>query len=128
MVKKFSGPAGKKKFASMLEHQVLVLGDKLMAKAIANKAKVKIFKKNTDIIIQGNFDSDLFFILSGRVSILINGRKVAERGPGQHVGEMVIIEPSEGRSATVRVMENAEIARLTEDQFVKIANKLSYKL
>ena len=37
-------------------------------------------------------------ILSGTVSVLVNGRTVAERAAGTHVGEMSLIDPTAWRS------------------------------
>ena len=40
--------------------------------------------------IEGDDDNSIYFILMGRISIRINGREVAIRSAGWHVGELVL--------------------------------------
>ena len=39
--------------------------------------------------------------------MVVNGRRVAGRGAGDHVGEMAALQPAQRRSATVTALEEA---------------------
>ena len=70
-------------------------------------------------------DNDLFLILTGRLRVDVNRRKVAEGVPGQHVGEMALIDPSARRSATVMAEESTVVAKVSEPDFTTVADKYS---
>ena len=72
---------------------------------------------------QGGEDRHLAFILAGSVSVILNGRHVATRNPGQNVGEMALIETFVKRSATVRATELTAVAEISEHEFNKLAEK-----
>lgn len=76
----------------------------------------------TILTIQGEADDDLFFIISGEVIITINGREIATRKAGQHVGEMSLLDPTARRSATVKAIEQTLAFRLPEVQVTKVAD------
>ena len=59
--------------------------------------------------------------MSGEVQIVINGRPVAIRQAGTHVGEMALADNQSKRSATVVTREDTSILRVTEPQFSRIA-------
>jgi predicted nucleotide-binding protein len=75
------------------------------------------------IITQGGADNDLFFILAGSVEISVNGRPVARRGAGTHVGEMALIDPTVRRSATVVACEPTVLIRINERDFTETAQR-----
>ena len=60
---------------------------------------------------QGKSPAHLVFIASGRVAIHIDGRRVAECGPGAFVGEMSLIDEGTA-SATARVEGAARVWRI----------------
>ena len=72
---------------------------------------------------QGGDDNDIYFILSGTFDIVVNGRRVAKRGPNDHLGEMAAIQPTQKRSASVIAAEQAVVARLTEEAFSEIGSR-----
>jgi predicted nucleotide-binding protein len=53
----------------------------------------------------------------------VNNRLVAKRFCNDHVGEMVAIQPTQRRSATVVARENAVVVKLPEPQFADLINK-----
>lgn len=79
--------------------------------------------KGETLIEQGGDDNDLFFLLSGMLDVVVNGRRVAKRGPGAHVGEMAAVQPSQKRSASVIAAEDSVVAQLPEPDFADIANR-----
>jgi predicted nucleotide-binding protein len=72
-------------------------------------------------MIQGAADNDLWLIVSGAVSIRINGREVATRQAGTHVGEMALIEALSKRSASVLTLEPTITLKLSEPVFSRLA-------
>lgn len=65
----------------------------------------------------------MFIIIAGSVNIIVNSRKIAIRRQGQTVGEMAIIDSVARRSATVEAAEKSILLRISEKDFVPIANK-----
>jgi predicted nucleotide-binding protein len=72
---------------------------------------------------QNGEDNDIYFVLAGAVIVLINGREIAIRGPGDHVGEMAAIEPTQRRSATIVGSERSLVAKLSEKAFAELASR-----
>ena len=79
--------------------------------------------RNNVVIRQGALDSDIYLIVSGRLSVQVNGREVAVRNSGQHVGEMALIDPRAVRSATIIATEPSVLAKITEPDFSRLARK-----
>ncbi len=92
-----------------------------MASELAEKLELVRCNPGEDLIKQDAPDSEIFFILSGRVTVLVNGREVAVRKSGQHVGEMAMIDPSARRCATVRALEETVAAKVIEPVFAGLA-------
>jgi len=106
----------------LLMQQQLVRGDESVARALASVCKIFSHATGDVLIRQGESDNDIYFMLSGRVRILINEREVASRGAGQHVGEMALVDPSSRRTATVVSSDTSTYAQVRESDFVAIAN------
>jgi predicted nucleotide-binding protein len=122
MIERFAGKENFSRLLNALRQQQTVYSDEL-ATEIAQKVRLCEFKQNDLLIRQGESDDDVFFILAGRVSIQVNGREIAIRRAGQHVGEMALIDPSARRSATVCALEPVVAAKLNESQFTAIADR-----
>jgi predicted nucleotide-binding protein len=90
---------------------------------LATYVILKDFRPGQDLIIQGQCDDDIYFILSGSVSVIVNGRNIATRKAGEHVGEMALIDTTARRSATVKTLEPTVAAKVTERGFARTANK-----
>lgn len=90
---------------------------------IADHSDVEDYPAGAILIGQGTFKNTLAFILSGKVDIIVNGRHVAYRRDGQHVGEMSVIDPSAKRSASVVAVEDTCVAWIEETVFSALADK-----
>jgi predicted nucleotide-binding protein len=77
----------------------------------------------TAFITQGDQASDVFFIIAGKVEVRVNGKIVANRFPGDHVGEMAAIEPSQPRSASVIPVETSVLIKVSEADFAAAAEQ-----
>ncbi len=120
---RYEGTEGRRRLVDALSSQTIVNGNLEIATALADKAVLEDFVEGTVLIEQGACDQRLVFLLSGSVTININGREVVRRTAGQHVGEMAVIDPAANRSATVLARNDTSAAILDEPEFAEIASK-----
>ena len=102
---------------------MLVAHDESLAREILKAANFERHPANTVVMTQGDPDNDMLFIVSGSVTIRINGRDVARRAAGTHVGEMALVDMLARRSASVVTLEPTATLRLTEHTFSRLAAK-----
>lgn len=117
MNNRFAGDAGRRLRIEAFKDQKLVGGNAELAEKLADMCELVDVPAGTTIIEQDDYTNDIFFILAGSFSIAVNGRLVATRGTGDHVGEMGAIEPTQKRSATVTATEESLVAKISEAQF-----------
>ncbi len=125
MLERFQGSEGSRLLAEAVSRQALVGGDLKLAQKLAAEVQLSERDAGATLIEQSAADNDLHFIIAGRVSVRVNGREVAIRHAGQHVGEMALIDPSARRCATVVARERILVATLSEPTFSKIASQFS---
>ena len=123
MKKRFEGEEGRRLRVEAFRAQKMVKGDDAVAQELADHCTLEEHPPGFELIRQDDDTNDVYFILGGVVQIVVNGRPIAARGPGDHVGEMAAVQPMQKRSATVIVKEAAVVAKLTEPQFSDIANR-----
>jgi len=123
MKERFTGPEGVRLLVDSLLKQSSVNGNNDIAARLATVAEVIVCQRGEVLIEQGGVDNHLNLIVAGSFSIVVNGREVARRTAGQHVGEMALIDPSSKRSATVAAVEESVVARISESQFSVIARE-----
>ena len=123
MLARFEGEDGKRRLADLLARQMVLAGTVVIADELAGMVEVRAVPEEVVLVQQGGDDSDLYFVLSGRVSVQVNGREVAVRGPGMHVGEMAMIDPAAKRCANVIAIEDTVVASVTEAQFTNLAER-----
>src|SRR5688500_5146079 len=121
IVSRFNGKRGRERLVEALCIQPCVAGDQKLASHLSRIGNLREFNAGTILTTQGDADNDLFFVISGEVSITINGRAIATRKAGQHVGEMSLLDPTARRSATVRASEETLVFRVAESEISKIA-------
>ena len=107
----------------VLKEQKIVGGNEALAEEMAAVGELHEIVPDTSIIDQNGQDTDCFLILAGLFTILVNGKRVAMRGPTDCVGEMAAIQPSQRRSATVVAAEPSVVLRLTEPQLSALGRK-----
>lgn len=120
-IDRFAGGATARPLLEALLSQDIIRGDDALASELAKVAKLTQCVPGTRLIQQGHSDNDIFFILFGEVSIVINGQEIARRQAGQHVGEMALLDPAAQRSATVVARDTVVLAALSETEFSRIA-------
>lgn len=115
------GPAGRRRLVNALQEQATVAHDLTIAARMADVVQLQHFASGTNLVHQDGTDTDILLILAGSVAIKVNGDEVAVRHAGQHVGEMAMIDPAQRRSATILARGETVVARVTEDDFVRVA-------
>ncbi|MEY8839111.1 TIR domain-containing protein [Cribrihabitans sp. XS_ASV171] len=118
---RFTGDRGEKLIIEALKEQRLVLGNEEAAEELCARGRPICFQQGEFLAIEDHWENDIIFILAGSVQITITGFKVAERGAGQHVGEMALIDPSQPRSASVTAMEPTVGLVVSEEDFSAVA-------
>jgi CRP/FNR family cyclic AMP-dependent transcriptional regulator len=122
LLDRFRGPDGKLRLVEVLRTQTLVR-DEDLAVELARRVTLKAVPAGTVLMTQGSADRDLFLILSGKFSVTINGRVVASRSAGEHVGEMALVDPDARRSASVSAVADSVVAMITERDFSTLADR-----
>jgi CRP/FNR family transcriptional regulator, cyclic AMP receptor protein len=117
MIARFSGEDGRRRLISCLQRQTIIQGNEELATSFVSVIELKQFEPGDTLIRQDAVDTNLLFIVSGRVSIVVNGREVAIRGAGQHVGEMALIDTSARRAASVVAIEPTIVGLISEAEF-----------
>ena len=89
-------------------------------KHVAEIAREEWYPQNTDIFHQGDEGNMMFVIVDGRLQVVrtMDGKDqiLAERGPGDFVGEMAIID-SAPRSATLHTQTEVRVLAIDDETF-----------
>lgn len=123
MKERFDGEAGRRRLVDALLQHKMVAGNRPLAEAIADATAISEVQPGMSIIEQEGHDNDIYLIISGTFGIFVHGREIAIRQPGDHVGEMAAVEPSQRRSASVVAREVSVVAKLSEDEFSELAER-----
>lgn len=121
MLERFQGREGRAALLNALRSQFLVDGSNEIAELILAASQLQQFAPGAALFNQGERGSDLLFILAGTVSVQVDGQEVATVGAGMHVGEVALLEPFQGRSATVKAEGTVVAAQLSGQKFGDIA-------
>lgn len=117
MISRFSGADGKKKLVEALLSQRIVAGDASVAEALAEKGQLLEFKPGGTMIEQDASDDDVYFIINGKSNVFVNHQQVGTRSSGEAVGEMVVVDPTARRSATVKADKDVLALKVSADDF-----------
>jgi predicted nucleotide-binding protein len=120
---RFEGEAGGRRLVDALAQQKIVAGNSSLAASLAEVAEIVEVGPGGAIIEQESFDNDVYLIIAGSFAVVVNGRRVATRHSGDHVGEMAAVEPTQPRSAAVIALESSLVAKVSEDAFSKLADR-----
>lgn len=97
--------------------------DEDLAVELAKRVTLKAIPAGAVLMTQDAADRDLFLILSGTFSVVVNGRIVARRSAGEHVGEMAVVDPEAHRSASVTALTDSVVARIAALEFSAVADR-----
>lgn len=121
LIDRFVGEAGERALRDCLRGAKLVQGDANLMDELVGSGEVVGFLSGVAFIEQGGDDNDIYVLIAGTCDIVVNGRIIGHRGPGDHVGEMAAIEPRQRRSATVVAATDVVALKVQEPAFQSIA-------
>jgi len=122
LLTRFDGDAGHARLKVALQDQVILFGNAQACDEAAKHCKLLEVPPNEILIRQDGVDNEFYFIVSGGFAVIVNGRRVAMRRAGQHLGEMAIVDPAARRSATVIATEPSVVAQMSEADFLSLAD------
>ncbi|MCR9238342.1 MAG: nucleotide-binding protein [Alphaproteobacteria bacterium] len=122
LIDRFSGSEGDRALRGAIRGAKLVQGSDELTDAFLRVAEVVAFNVGSALIEQGGDDNDLYLLVAGNCEIIVNGRVVGRRGPGDHVGEMAAIEPAQQRSASVVAATEVVALKIPELSFHEVAH------
>lgn len=85
-------------------------------KKIAALAQIASFMQGASIVHQGVIGDSFYVILSGQAKVVVNGRTVHHLLPGDHFGEISLLDGQE-RTASVVTETPATLLEITQKQF-----------
>lgn len=122
MIESFRGDEGFKRLVEEILKQRIVFDNEELAIDLAKSCFLFNHAPNSTIISHNGTDNDFCLIISGHVSIQINGKEIGKRVSGDYVGEMAVIDPTCLRSADVVSIDEVTVARITELAFSALAD------
>lgn len=120
MKERFEGENGRRRLVEALREQRTIAGNEQLATDLADLLELVDVKAGEALIEQGADDNDMYFLLGGMFDVCVNGKKVAQRSAGDHVGEMAALLPFQLRSASVISVDGGVVGKLTEPQLVAL--------
>lgn len=117
MIERFQGDDGRRRLVATLTEHRLVANRPELAERLVTVGELMEVPAGTVFINQGDQTSDVFFIVTGKVEVRVNGKIVAYRFPGDHVGEMAAIEPAQPRAASVISVDLSVLLKVNEGEF-----------
>lgn len=121
MLESYQGKEGQAALLNVLRRQFLVDGNSEIAKVLALATQVKEFAPGAVLFTEGERGGELFFIIAGQVSVRKREREIATIGAGMHTGEIGLLEPFKGRSASVVAIDAVVVAKISLQKFTEIA-------
>jgi hypothetical protein len=82
-----------------------------------SKPTIRKLNQGDALVEQGESGDELFLLLDGVLSVEVNGKALAEVGPGAILGERALLESGK-RTATLRALTPARVAVANADQIL----------
>lgn len=102
-----------------------VIGD-VQRRELAERAATRLYSPGEAIVRQGEESDELFILLRGEVSVVVDGddgpTEIARLRPGQFFGEMALVT-GEKRKATVRAVPECEMLVIDHDAFERVLHE-----
>lgn len=126
MKERFEGERGGQLLLETLVGNKMIAGDRDLAAEFLSAGELVEYRPGDVVIEQGDFSNEVYLIVAGLCTVIINGRLMANRGAGDHVGEMAAIQPTQARSATVIAAETTVALKVAEKDFSRIASAVPH--
>ncbi len=123
MIERFQGDEGRRRLVAALTEHRLIANRQELAERLVTVGELMEVSAGVAFIVQGDQTSDVFFIVAGKVEVRVNGKIVAFRFPGDHVGEMAAIEPTQPRAASNIPVETSILLKVSEGEFSAAAEQ-----
>ncbi len=117
-----AGPPPRDPVTALRRVQLFADMDRRQAEQIARVVKERRFAKGETIIMEGSGGAAFFFIESGEAKVTSKGVEVAILGPGDHFGEIALIDGGP-RSATVTAVSDLVCYGITFWEFRPLVEK-----
>ena len=121
MLESYQGKEGRAALLNALRSQFLVDGNSDIANTIATATQIKEFPPGKVLFSEGERGGDLYFIIAGQVSVRKREQEIATCSAGLHIGEIGLLEPFKGRSATIVAIDTVVVAQISQQKFTDIA-------
>ena len=79
------------------------------------KPDIRTVKKGKNVVTQGEEGNELFLVLNGVVTVIVDDEPLAELGPGAVLGERAVLEGGK-RTSTVQAVTDVKVAVASPDQ------------
>jgi serine/threonine protein phosphatase PrpC/CRP-like cAMP-binding protein len=89
---------------------------------VMNIIDVRSYADKDVVIAEGHEGEEMFIILSGKVRVHSGPANIVELGPGQHLGEMALVDKAP-RSASVSSVGDSKLMVMTRREFFDIVRK-----
>jgi small-conductance mechanosensitive channel/CRP-like cAMP-binding protein len=101
----------------------LAVIDDAQRRELAERAALRLFSPGEVIVRQGDQGDELYIVLRGEVSVVLDGPttpvEVSRLGAGEFFGEMALVT-GEARTATVRAVAECELLVIDHDAFERV--------
>jgi len=123
LIDRFKGPAGPKAVAQELAKQEIITGHTNAMTELAARGRIRAIRPGQVLVRQGDPTNDIFFVLCGRLAVKRNNSEITDRGAGDCLGEMALIDRSQPRSATLIATEESVLLQVSEPDFAMVASQ-----
>lgn len=89
---------------------------------VLNITNVKSYEAEQTVVIEGDEGDELFVVLTGKVRVHSGGSLITSLGPGQHFGEMALVDKSP-RSASVTAEQESRLLTIRRKDFFDLVRK-----
>ncbi|HXN86683.1 MAG TPA: cyclic nucleotide-binding domain-containing protein [Candidatus Binataceae bacterium] len=120
---RFSGPEGRRRLIEVLNSHSIITGHDTLAGKVADLATVQEIASGKALIKQSAPDNQVYLVIDGDFSIEVNGKRLATTGSGSFIGEMAMLDPQGGRSASAIAMRDSIVASISQPEFSALADE-----
>ncbi|WP_029001695.1 TIR domain-containing protein [Azohydromonas australica] len=106
-----------------LRAQKIVQGDTDVATAFANAGELVEFAPGQNLIVEGDSDRDMYFLLAGKVHVIVKDARLYPREKNVTVGEMSAINAEITRAATIQANEPTVALKVSHETLDAIGHK-----
>jgi len=89
---------------------------------VLNITDVRNYDAGDNVVEEGDEGDQLFVVLTGRVKVHSGGTMIVDLGPGQHFGEMALVDKAT-RSASVTALDDAKLLHIKRRDFFDMVRK-----